>query len=435
MSKRPEQKAGWFKTRVQSWLGLGAEYEEQWRDLITRTGATSVAGVTVNEDGMLALSACWACVRLISETIATLPLGMYERTSSGKRYAPEHPLHGIIHDFPNPDTTSAVHWESTVAAMMLRGNARAEKLMIGERIVGLNYLAPSRLSARRSSTGLLEYLYTDLNGRQRTIPASSVFVVPGFSLNGYDGVSVVQYGAQVFGSATAAEQAAAATFANGLMPATYFKMAEILTPAQRLEFRENLEELAGSLNAGKTPLLEGGMEVGDVGINPDDAQLLQSRGFSVEEVCRWFRVPPWMIGHTEKSTSWGTGIESQMIGFLVFTIGPWLRRIEQAIAKDLMLPADRSRFYPKFAVEGLLRADSAARAAFYSVMVDKGILTRDEVRELEEREPMGGNAAVLTVQSQMIPLDAIGQTTDDAQARTALRAFLGFDDKPEQSKQ
>lgn len=138
-----------------------------------------------------------------------------------------------------------------------------------------------------------------------------------------------------------------------------------------------------------------------------------------------------MVGHTEKSTSWGTGIEQQMIGFLTFTLGPWLKRIEQAISKDLLSPAERVRYYPKFAVEGLLRADSAGRAAFYAAMVNNGILTRDEVRELEDRAPMGGNAAVLTVQSAMTTLDALGQEADTGQAnqaRAALRALLGFNE-------
>lgn len=133
-----------------------------------------------------------------------------------------------------------------------------------------------------------------------------------------------------------------------------------------------------------------------------------------------------MVGHTEKSTSWGTGIEQQMIGFLTFTLAPWLRRVEQAISKDLLLPSERTRYYPKFNVEGLLRADSAARAAFYGVMVDKGILTRDEVRELEDREPMGGNAAVLTVQSAMTTLDSLGTTSETQQVRAAVRALLNL---------
>ena len=192
-------------------------------------------------------------------------------------------------------------------------------------------------------------------------------------------------------------------------------------------------EIAGSVERGETPVLEGGTDVGTVGIKPSDAQLLESRSFSVEAICRWFRVPPWMVGHTEKSTSWGTGIEQQMIGFLTFTLAPWLKRIEQAISKDLLTPAERVRYYPKFAVEGLLRADSAGRAAFFGVMVDKGIFTRDEVRELEDMPAMGGNAAVLTVQSAMTTLDALGQDAGAEQvnqARAAIRALLGFEDEP-----
>lgn len=382
------------------------------------------SGQTVSPHTMLGLSAVWACTRLISETIATLPLSMYERTSAGPRVAQQHPLHGVIHDMPNPDSTASVHWESTVAAMLLRGNARAERLMIGSRTVGMRFLQPDRLWIGRDAKGQRQYRYTEADGRQREIPAARIWNVPGFSLDGVTGVSVISHGANVFGAALAADQAAGTTFKNGLLPTTYFKMDRVLTPAQRAEFRDNLEKVGGALNAGKSPLLEGGMSVGEVGINPDEAQLLESRGFSVEEICRWFRVPPFMVGHAEKSTSWGTGIEQQMIGFLTFTLGPWLRRIEQAISKDLLSPADRQRFYPKFAVEGLLRADSAGRSAFYSAMVNNGILTRDEVRALEDREPMGGNAAVLTVQTAMAPLDSIAQSSDAAAARAALRSWL-----------
>ncbi|HSH42871.1 MAG TPA: phage portal protein, partial [Arenicellales bacterium] len=375
------------------------------------------------QDKMLTISAVWACARLISETIATMPLSMYERTTSGKRLASQHPLQMIIHDQPNSDTTAAVHWESTVAAMLLHGNARAEKLMVGSRLVGLQFLAPHRLTCHMVGSKRV-WRYTEDDGKQRVIPDERIWNIPGFSLNGKEGVSVVQYGANVFGGAIAANQAANATFENGLMPTVYYKLERILTKEQREQFRENLAEISGALNAGKSPLLEGGMDTGTIGINPDDAQLLESRGFSVEEVCRWFRVPPFMVGHSEKSTSWGTGIEQQMIGFLTFTLGPWLRRIEQAIAKGLMGPADRLRYYPKFNVEGLLRADSAARAAFYSAMVNNGIYTRDEVRELEDREPKGGNADVLTVQTALAPLDSLGQSTDDQQVRAALANWL-----------
>lgn len=383
----------------------------------------SESGVSVTPRAVLQVDAVWACVRLISETIATLPLSIYERTSSGKQVASNHPLHFVVHDQPNVDSTAAIFWEAMIVAMLLRGNAHAEKLYAGQRVIGLQFLDPGRLTVNPDANGNKVYTYKRSNGTLRVIPVDRIWRIPGFTLDGENGVSVIAYGAKVFGNAIAADRAAARTFKNGLLQTLYYKINAFLKPEQRAEFKKNL---LGAIERGETPLLEGGTEAGTLGINPADAQLLESRSFAVESICRWFRVPPWMVGHTEKSTSWGTGIEQQMIGFLTFTLGPWLRRIEQAISKDLMTPAERIRFYPKFTVEGLLRADSAGRAAFYGVMVDKGILTRDEVRELEDRAPMGGNAAVLTVQTAMTTLDAIGAGSDADQAKAAIRAFLGF---------
>lgn len=400
------------------------------KDLYTDREMDSEAGVDVTPKAVMQVDAVWSCVRLISETIATLPLSMYERTSAGKKIASQHPLHFIIHDQPNSDSTASVFWEAVVASMLLRGNGRAEKLMVGGRVVGLMFLDPNKLVITRNVNGRKIYQYPRADGTPREIPVDRIWNIPGFTLDGETGVSVIAYGAKVFGSAMAAERAAARTFRNGLLQTVYYKVSAFLKPEQRKMFKA---EIAGSVERGETPVLEGGTDVGTVGIKPSDAQLLESRSFSVEAICRWFRVPPWMVGHTEKSTSWGTGIEQQMIGFLTFTLAPWLKRIEQAISKDLLTPAERVRYYPKFAVEGLLRADSAGRAAFFGVMVDKGIFTRDEVRELEDMPAMGGNAAVLTVQSAMTTLDALGQDAGAEQvnqARAAIRALLGFEDEP-----
>lgn len=417
---------GKIRAAILEWFGVAGT------DYVYGNGATSDSGLTVTPAAMLQLSAVWACTRLISETIATLPLNVYERTSAGKRVATQHPLQFILHDQPNPDSTAAVHWEATVAAMLLRGNGRAEKLMVGGRLVGLQFLHPDRLSVSRKGDGTKEWRYTEESGRQRVIPNDRIWNVPGFSVDGRCGVSVVAYGANVFGSAMSADRAANNTFNKGLQPTTVWKFPTVLRKEQRADAREAIETISGAVNAGKPAILEAGMDVATVGINPNDAQLLESRGFSVEEICRWFRVPPFMVGHAEKSTSWGTGIEQQMIGFLMFTLAPWLRRIEQAIVKDLMSPAERSRFYVKFSVEGLLRGDSQARASFYSVMVNNGILTRDEVRELEDREPMGGNAAVLTVQTALAPLDSLGQVDGAQQARAALMSWLREPEPPAQ---
>jgi HK97 family phage portal protein len=426
--KTKSAKPGRIRSALLGWLGvpIGLTDNAFWAEF---TGAQSASGVDVNQHAVMKLSAVWSCVRLISETISTLPLSVYEKSSAGKRVASLHPLQFILHDQPNSETTAAVHWEACVAAMLLRGNARCEKLMIGGKVVGLRFLHPDRLVPFMRD-GVKFWRFQEKNGLQREIPNDRIWTIPGFSLDGEEGVSVIAYGADVFGAAIGADRAASGTFAKGLMPTTALSFPEVMKPEQRDDARRTLEALSGAVNSGRPVILEAGTDIKTVGINPTDAQLLESRAFSVEEICRWFRVPPWMVGHAEKSTSWGTGIEQQMIGFLTFTLGPWLRRIEQAISKDLLQPGERARFYPKFTVEGLLRADSAGRAAFYAAMVNNGILTRDEVRELEDREPMGGNAAVLTVQTALAPLDNLGASIESNAARDSLRAFLGVADAP-----
>ena len=264
---------GPVRAAILSWFGVyGTDY--LYTDGI---GANSPAGVPVDQDRVLSLSAVWACARLISETIATLPLNMFERTSAGKRVAQQHPLQFIIHDQPNTDSTAAVFWEAAVAAMLLRGNAHAERLMVGARLVGLMFLDPKRLAITRDGQGLKEYRYTNDNGTQRVIPRERIWTIPGFSLDGKCGVSVIRYGATVFGSALAADTAASSTFANGLLPRVWFKYPKVLNPQQREEARDNtIARLSGAINAAKPAILENGMEVGTVGINPDDAQLLDA---------------------------------------------------------------------------------------------------------------------------------------------------------------
>lgn len=393
-----------LRNMVLGWFGIDGT------GTYTPTGtATSVGNVSVSTDSALRLAAVWACVRLISETIASLPLGIYQKRGTGKRYAPEHPLHSILHDTPNPDSTASVLWEAFVAAMLLPGNGMCEKLMIGNRIVGLRFLAPAQLYTVKGPGGVRRYYYTYDDGVQREIPASKIWRVPGFTLDGSWGVSSIYYGCNVFGSAQSAETAAAKTFEKGLMPTVALSYPEKLRDNQREEMRATVETLSGAANAGRPIVLEAGMSAEILGINPKDAQLLEARNFSREEICSWFRVPPWMVGYGEKSTAWGTGMEQQMIAFLQFVLAPWLRRIEQFIDKDLLTPQDRARgYYSKFSVEGLLRADSKSRAEFYDKMIKAAVMTPDQARELEEWDAMGGNAAKLIVNSATVRLDDLG---------------------------
>lgn len=412
---------GKIRNAILDWLGvpfdLSSPFWAEW------AGAKS-AGQNVNEQSVLSLSAAWACVRLISETIGTLPLHLYERTPDGRKQAKNHPLYSIIHQRPNIDSTATTYWESVIASLLLHGNALSRKLLINNRVVGLEYLPWDRLSIQKLSNGDCKIYYTEKDGTRFFIPEDKIFNITGFSLNGKWGISAIRYGASIFGSALASNAAANTTFEHGLSPTVAFYMERVLTKEQREEFKAGLESIKGAINAGKSPLLEGGMKAEPLGIPPKDAQLLESRAFSVEEVCRWFGVDPSMVGHGNAVSNWGTGLEQKMIAFLTFTLRPWLTRVEQAISASLLTPVERSKYYAEFSIEGLLRADSAGRSAFYSTMVNNGIFTRDEVRQRENLPTMGGNANVLTVQSAMIPIDDIGKSTQGESVRNALASWL-----------
>lgn len=364
-------------------------------------GSGSAGGGSTNE---LRLSTVWACVRIISETIPTLPLSLYERLPNGsRRKASDHPLHTLISSSPNQEMTAFNYWEAVIASLLLRGNAYSEKKYIGGRLVALEFLMPQNVHPDRSGKF---YIYREKGG-SRKIPINRIFHIPAFSLDGKTGLSPIQYGANVFRAAANADLAAGNTFQNGLMPTVAFTVDRKMNPEQREEFRAYVQSVSGALHSGQSPVLEEGVNAKTIGINPADAQLLESRAWSVEEICRWYRVPPWLVSHTQKSTSFGTGIEHQLIGFLTFTLNPWLVRIAQSINKHLLLPEERGRYYSEHTPEGLLRADSAARASYYGTMVDKGLMDRDECRDLENLPRRGGNAGKLTVQRQMVALDDI----------------------------
>lgn len=403
-------KVGKFRAALLRWMGVSVDLQtgEFWQQPVSQISA----GVRIDEKSVLSLSAAFACARLISDAVGSLPLKLYERTDKGRQPASQHPMSFVLTQSPNSICTPVQFWSSIVSSMLLWGNGFAEIKKIGGRIVGLDFIHPSRLRPTVSKSGeITSYKLTVSAGVTRTILPSDVFHVAAFGVDGRWGLSAISYGASVFGSALASSTAANSTFENGLSQTVALKIDRVVTPDQRDAFRTSMMAVAGAINAGKTAVLEAGMDAVTIGINPKDAQLLESRGFSVEEVCRWFAVDPSMIGHGSSVSNWGTGLEQKMIGFLTFTLRPLLTRIEQAIDKQL-LQADADRYYAEYSIEGLLRADSAGRAAFYSQMVNLGVMTRDEVRVKENLQTMGGNSAKQTIQSGFTTIDSIG--VDDA---------------------
>lgn len=427
MTQTKQKPMGRIKSSVLQWLGgpislTNGEFWSAWLE------GTNWSGQRVTVDSTLQLSAAMACVRLIAETISTLPLGFFEKLPDGTRKtATDHPLYEILHNQPNADMSAVTFWEVVLASMLLWGAAYIEIHRIGKRIVALDFLLPANMQRpRRNRSGEIEFWYTEVDGTRRQILESDMMYIPAFSVDGISGISPIAYGANVLGSAMATDKASAETFKGAMRSPGVVTMDSVLKPEQREDIRKHVEKVSKN---GGIMVLEKGTGFHQLTFNPADAQLLASRQFNVEEICRWFRVPPFMVGHAEKSTTWGTGIEQQMIAFLTFVLRPWCVRIEQGVRKSLLAPAERSRYFAEFAMEGLLRADSAARASFYSAMTQNGIFTRDDCRILENRPPMGGNAAVLTVQSNMLPIDMLGQNTDAGAAKDALNAWLNQTEK------
>ena len=430
MSEKKTKAPGMVKSTVLKWLGVPiALTDGDFWSAFASSGSFNGKPVTV--DSALQLSTVWACVRLISETISTLPLGFYEKMPDGSRKAAtDHPLYELLHNQPNADMTAVQFWEAVIASMLLWGNAYIEKAKIGKRIVALNFLMPHRMSKRRLSDGSMQYKYKDLDGKDRIIPEDDLVNIPAFTLDGVNGLTPMSYGAKVFGSATATEEASAKVFSTGMRAAGILKVAATVNKDQRETLRGRINQFtAGGVNASSVMVLENGTDFQQLSINPHDSEMILSRQHGVEEICRWFMTPPSMVGHGTAVSNWGTGREQIMLGFLSFTLRPWLSRVEQAIRKSMIAPADRNRYFAEFNFEGLLRADSAARADFYSKMTQNGIYTRNYCRALENLPPIDGGDE-LTVQSNLIPLSLLGKITSTAgAAKSAVLDWLGISEK------
>jgi HK97 family phage portal protein len=366
----------------------------------------TAAGVCVTDTMAMRLSAVWACSRLIASSGGSLPVQTFREDASGELVAAKNtPLYAVVHDSPNADMGPLDYWEFVFLSMLFRGSHYARKLKRGDgTLIGLDPVPPDIMAVRRRPDGKIGYRWS-LNGKSWDLTEDDVFHVRGFGGGPLGGLSTISFARQSLGIAIAADQTAGALFANGARPSGTLQFKEWLDQDKRDEARADIQEKwSGAINAGKPFILEGGATWQSISLNADDAQLLQSRAWSVEDICRWFGVPPFMIGHNEKTTSWGTGIEQMTLGFVKYTLSPYLIRIEQAIRKQLLTPSERAQgIVARFNLEGLLRGDSAGRAQFYDVMTRIGVMTRNECRRKENLQPVPGGDEVM-IQSQYVPL-------------------------------
>lgn len=408
------KKPGRIKSALLNWLGVpisltSGDFWQEW-------SGTSSSGKVVTADKAMQLSAVWACVRLLSESISTLPIKIYKSESDGSRsLAKDHPIYRLLCKQPNFEMTPSRFMLMVVASLCLRGNSFIEKKYIGSKLVALEPLLPQNMMVKRSDqTGMLEYKYTDpLGQKTRTIPTNKIMHIRGFGMDGICGMIPVKIGRDVIGAALSVEESAAKIFENGLQSSGFLSSELPLNDEQRERIRSYLLSFVGSKNAGKMMVLEGGMKYNNVTMNPEAAQMLESRTFSIEEICRWFRVPPFMVGHMDKQSSWASSVEGMNMQFLTNTLRPLLVNIEQEISRCLLNGDDD--YYAEFSVEGLLRADSAGRSAYYTTALQNGWMSRNDVRRLENLPPIEGGD-IYTVQLNLTPLDQLGQEASSNEA-------------------
>jgi len=359
--------------------------------------ASTNSGSIVTQDTAMRLSAVYSCVRVLSESIAQLPLIYYERAGDRKERATAQKLYTLLHDAPNSFQTSFEFRESQMAHLCLSGNAYAfiNRSVTGE-ILELLPLQPSKVKVKQNKDYSLEYEFTDSDRKVITLRKDQVFRLTGMSFDGINGISPIRYQAESLGISLATDKHTAKSFKNGakmtgiLKHPTTFKDKEV---AKRVQ--ESWDNSANGENAYSTPVLEDGMDWIPVTMSNRDAQYIESRKFNVEDIARIFRVPPHKIGHLEKSTN--NNIEHQGLEFVTDTMMPWMVRREQSITRDLLTVAERRRYFAEFLVDGIMRGDSAARASYYNSMWTMGAMNPNEIRTKENMNPRddeGGNEYV-----------------------------------------
>lgn len=363
------------------------------------SSSNSVAGVAVNEDTAMAHAAVYACVRLISQQIASLPLDLYRREGDdGREYADGHELNQLFRFGPNPNMTSIVWRETMIAHLLLWGNHYSEiKRDGGGRVKALIPIHPARVNVECYSKGGVEeiiYRVTPPNGQQRMLRRQEMFHPLGVSMDGLKGMSVIAANRETIGLGIALGRYGSAFFGNGARPGGILTHPTPLKPEQKKRLKESWEEAHTGADRGhKLAVLDGDMKYQAISVNPEDAQYLELRKFSVEDVARIFGVPLVLVQSTEKSTSWGSGIEHLMIGFRSQTLRPTMIRIEQEIHRKLLLDGEREDYYAEHNDAALLRGDLKSRYEAYSLGRNGGWLSINDIRAFENldriSEPVG----------------------------------------------
>ncbi|MBK8211614.1 MAG: phage portal protein [Rhodospirillales bacterium] len=361
----------------------------------------------MSTEGSLGYAAVLAATRVLSEGVAQLPLILYEREAKGRRRATDHRLYPLLHAAPNPAMTSFELRELMMIHLPLWGNAVCEIVRDSAgRPAQLWPLMPQWMTINAAVDGTRWYTYRPPGFAEVPLRSEQVLHVPGMGSDGIAGRSLIRLARESVGLGMAAERYGATVFGNGTVPGGVLEhpgeLGEEAYERLRKSWSERHEGLA---NAQRLAILEEGMKYNRIGIPPEDAQFLETRKFQRTEIAAIFRVPPHMIGDLERATF--SNIEQQSLDFVIYTLSPWLVRIEQRISLQLLSQAERARFYVEHLVDGLLRGDIASRYQAYSTGRQWGWLSANDVRQLENMNPVADGDAYL-VPLNMIEMGAEG---------------------------
>ena len=353
---------------------------------------STTSGKTVNERTAMQTTAVYACVRILAETIASLPLHTYRYTINGKEKATDHQIYHLLADEPNPEMTSFVFRETLMGHLLLWGNAYAQIIRDGRgNVLALYPLLPNKMTVDRTEKGEIYYIYNK-EGQGYPLRCDEVLHIPGLGFDGLIGYSPIAMAKNAIGMAIATEEYGAKFFANGANPGGVLEHPGVVKDPARV--RESWNSVyQGSSNAHRVAVLEEGMKFQSIGIPPEQAQFLETRKFQINEIARIFRIPPHMIGDLEKSSF--SNIEQQSLEFVMYTLDPWVVRWEQSIKRVLFSEDEKREYFVKFNVDGLLRGDYQSRMNGYAVGRQNGWLSSNDIRELENMnrisEELGGD--------------------------------------------
>jgi HK97 family phage portal protein len=395
--------------RSNGWFGPYNSSDPALAALFGRPPVSS--GVQVDEQKALNSSVVWACVQLIAGTLGSLPLIHYRRLpNGGKARFTESRLYRLLHDAPNNEMSASTFAETLTAHLLLWGNAFAEIRRDNKGQVGALWpIEPWRVQGEREGKTLLRYV---VDGSTK-LELEEMLHIPGLTPDGLWGYSPIQKAREALGLLLAAEKFGGTFFGQGSAFGGILTHPGRLAEPAEAKLRASLEARAQGVDrAHNFVILQEGMRYDRIGIPPNDAQFLETRKFQVGEIARWFGVPPHMIGDVERSTSWGTGIEAQNIGFVTYTLRRWLVRFAQEMTRKLISPLERNLQFVEFLVDGLLRGDTTTRYQAYQVGRNGGWFSANDIRRLENLDPIGDAGDVYLVPSNMVPADRLDAVID-----------------------